>query len=270
MDALAVDAQLTAHRAETKYLLSAEHAKALARELSRRIASHRHRGQGANELPAAQHHVTTIYFDTTSRTLYRAARSSEQHLKLRAKEYYDVHRELTETATDPRQLVRYQPVVWLEIKQRDGAHTGKQRIALPKADVPIFLDRGVVTPAMQALAEPAVLRALADLCTSCGEPLRADCLVNYRRTAWQDDAAGLRVTIDTGLASFAPPADLWTRDFALVRETLGEPAAVEDRRVLEVKCRGDVPGWLETFLASRQIRAAAFSKFETASSAVHG
>ena len=43
----------------------------------------------------------------------------DSHLKLRAKEYYDLHPELTETATDARQLVRFQPILWLELKHKD-------------------------------------------------------------------------------------------------------------------------------------------------------
>jgi hypothetical protein len=278
MKAQQIDEQMTAHRREAKYLVSPEQARAVARELDRRLEPHRHRGEGANRLPHAQHYVTTIYFDTASRALYRAARgSAASHLKLRAKEYYDLHPGLTETATDPRQLVRFQPVLWLELKSRDGAHTGKQRIGIPKRDLPAFFASGTITPAMVAIQEAAygrdahaVLEALAALSASCAEPLRADCLVNYRRTAWQDDAGQLRVTIDNQLAYFAPPADLWARDRALLRSTLGPPVAGERRRVLEIKTRGDAPGWLVDVLAGNAIRAEPFSKFEAASGALHG
>jgi hypothetical protein len=260
------DAAMTARRREAKYLVTADQARSLARELDRRIASHRHRGDGANTLPSAHHYVTTIYFDTASRALFRAAHGNEQHLKLRAKEYYDLHPDLTEIATDPRQLVRYQPILWLEIKERDGAHTGKRRIGIPKHDLPAFFERGEVSPDMTKVEARDTLEGLAALCARCREPLRADCVVNYRRTAWQDDAIGLRVTIDTGLAFFAPPSDLFDRDFALVRPTLGVPVAVETRRVIEIKTHGEPPTWLAGLLD----QPVAFSKFEAASSAVHG
>lgn len=266
-----IDARMTAHRRETKYLVSPEQAKVVARAFNQHLESHRHRGEGANRLPAAQHYVTTIYFDTTSRALYRAAQTStESHLKLRAKEYYDLQPGLTETATDPRQLVRFTPVLWLEIKSKDGGHTGKQRIGIPKRDVPAFFGGGTITPGMVALQDRAVLDAVASLCASCAEPLVADCLVNYRRTAWQDAAGELRVTIDTGLAFFAPPADLWERGWALVRQTLGTPVATEGRRVLEIKCHGEQPRWLVDVLRDQEIHPVPFSKFEAASSAVHG
>jgi len=272
--ALALDARMTAHRREAKYLVTAERARRLSGELDRRLPPHRHRGAGANQLPAAHHYVTTIYFDTAARALFSAATGgSEHHLKLRAKEYYDLHPALTETATDARQLVRYQPVLWLELKQRDGAHTGKRRVGLPKVDIPAFFNEGRITEDMVRIQEAAygrvaqdVLAAVAALCASCGEPLRADCLVNYRRAAWQDERGDLRVTIDSGLAMFAPPADLWQRDWALVRQTLGKPVAVEPRRVLEVKSLGEPPAWVTELIGEPPV---AFSKFEAASRAVY-
>ena len=271
------DAQMTAHREEAKYLVSLEQARVVVRELDRRLDAHRHRGEGANRLPQAQHYVTTIYFDTPSRTLFQAASQSGSHLKLRAKEYYDLHPDLTETATDPRQIVRFQPILWLEIKSRDGVHSGKRRIGLPKRDVPAFFARGEVTPEMVQIQEAShgaearsVLEAVRDLCSSCSEPLRADCLVNYRRKAWQDAAGELRVTLDSGLAYYRPPDDLWDREWALLRSTLGTPVASAEHRVLEIKSRADQPAWLKELLQTQGIQLASFSKFEAASSAVHG
>lgn len=272
------DARMTAERREDKFLVPAAQARALAAVLDRHLDSHRHRGEGANTLPAAHHYVTTVYFDTASRALYRAATShAESHIKLRAKEYYDLHTDLAETATDARQLVRYQPVLWLELKHRDQAFTGKRRIGIPKQDVPAFFTEGRITTEMVDIQAEAygsdargVLDAVAELCARCAEPMRADCLVNYRRTAWQDPAGELRVTIDTGLAFYAPPTDLWSRSWALVRPTLGPAVASEARRVLEIKSRAALPGWLVDALAANHIRPAAFSKFEAASAAVHG
>src|ERR1041385_6401132 len=122
---------MTADRTETKYLVPTSFTRALADVLDRRPAPHRHVGEGANRLPEAQHHVTTIYFDTPSRAVFRSATSGGRHFKLRAKEYYDLHPGLTETATDPRQLVRYQPTLWLELKYKAAGTTSKQRLAIP-------------------------------------------------------------------------------------------------------------------------------------------
>ena len=272
------DARMTAHRRETKHLVTGEQARVIAAAVAAHLTPHRYAGPGASALPGAHHYVTTIYFDTPSRALFRAARASAaQHLKLRAKEYYDLHPDLTETATDPRQLVRYQPILWLELKEKDGAHTGKRRIGIPKVDVPAFFALGRVTAEMVRIQEDAfgaagrsVLEAVAALCAGCAEPLHADSLVNYRRTAWQDDGGELRVTIDSKLTFYAPPRDLWTRGWALVRETLGPPRGADSRRVLEIKSHGEPPRWLVDALAAARVEPVAFSKFEVAAGAVHG
>lgn len=273
-----IDARMTADRSELKYLLSAEQVRVVIAEVNRRLVVHRHRGDGANTLPGAHHFVTTIYFDTPSRALFRAATTSaESHIKLRAKEYYDLHPELMETATDVRQLVRYQPILWLELKHKEGAQTGKRRIGIPKRDVPAFFSSGTITAEMVAIQEQtygpearAVLAAVAALCASCAEPMRADCLVNYRRVAWQDPQGELRVTIDTQLACFRPPDDLWNRDWALVRSSLGSVVGVETRRVLEVKSHRAPPTWLTAVLERAHVEALRYSKFDVASIAVHG
>jgi hypothetical protein len=95
-------------------------------------------------------------------------------------------------------------------------------------------------------------------------------LVNYRRIPWQDEAGNLRVTLDLGLEFYAPPADLWQRRSALVRESLGRPAGTCSDAVLELKSRGDFPTWLDDLLTSVSARRVRFSKFESAATAVHG
>jgi VTC domain len=245
------DARMTAHRREDKYLVSADAAKRLIAAANQHLIAHRFRGDGANRLPGARHFVTTIYFDTAERELFSAARSSHNHLKLRAKEYYDLHPDLTELATNVADLVRFQPLVWLEIKHKDAAFTGKQRIGIPKRDLPAFFAEGKLSAAMIEVQEvafgaeaQAVLQAVAAVCASCRQPLAADCLVNYRRQAWQDDDGDLRLTIDHGLGFYRPPADLWQRRKALVRESLGPAVMMENRRVVEVKTRDAAPSWL--------------------------
>jgi hypothetical protein len=106
------------------------------------------------------------------------------------------------------------------------------------------------------------------ICTAFAEPLSAVCLVNYRRLSWQSEEGNLRVTFDRGLASYAPPADLWARRQALVRSALGAPAAQEASGVLEVKRRGAVPAWLADCLEQIGAAPVPFSKFVTAARAV--
>jgi hypothetical protein len=272
------DARMTAERDEVKYLVAPTEVARFSAAMARQLPHHRFTGEGANKLPRPRHFVTTIYFDTPSRHQFEASCADEgTNLKMRAKEYYDLHPSLAELATDPRQIVKYQPVLWLELKFKDGSRTGKRRIGIPKKDVPGFFAHGAITREMVELQQPtygaegeAVLREIAEYCGRYGEPFAADCLVNYRRLPWQDAEGNLRVTLDVGLEFYAPPADLWRRDHALVRETLGPARGRQDRAVLEIKARGAMPGWLEALLGDVRAERDKFSKFEAASRAVHG
>lgn len=265
------DAQMTAERREVKYLLPPGGARPLADALTGHLPRHRYRGIDANPLPGAQSFVTTVYFDTADRALFRAAGGHDPHVKLRAKEYYDLHPGLVETATDPRQLMHQRPVLWLEVKHRDGDQSGKQRVGIAKRDVPAFLAGGRlgVAPELDAAHGDQGLAAVAALCARFPAPMRADSLVNYRRLAWQADDGSLRVTLDVDVAFFAPPPTLWTHDRVLLREELGFAVARETSAVVEVKAQGTPPAWLTDVLASAQ-PAPAYSKFVAASYAVHG
>jgi hypothetical protein len=249
-------------------------------ELNRRLPPHRYQGEGANRLPDAHHFVTTVYFDTPSRSYFRAAEKDVEHnVKVRAKEYYDLHPSLAELATDPAELVRYQPWVWFELKRRDGTHVSKRRFRMRKRDVPAVFVEGRVTPDSFSVTEASdgegdaadALREIVDFCQKLEEPLSATCVVNYRRLSWQTPDCLLRVTIDLGLAFFAPPSDLWVRTKPLVRNSLGSIVETERRAVLEIKRQAGIPSWLGDELARTGVRAAPYSKFVMASRAVsHG
>ncbi len=272
------DDRMTSERDEAKYTVASDKVPLFAAAMSEHLPHHRFTGDGANKLPRPRHFVTTIYFDTASRHQYQASVSDAQHnLKMRAKEYYDLHPSLAELATNPMQMVRFQPVLWLELKFRDGAKTGKRRIGIPKRDVPAFFATGLVTPEMIDIQRPlygldgeAVLREIAAYCGRYDEPLRADCLVNYRRLPWQDQDGSLRVTLDVGIEFYAPPVDLWQRNHALLRETLGPPRGAAPGAILEVKTRAATPPWLADLLLQIGAVRNTFSKFEQASRAVHG
>jgi hypothetical protein len=270
------DEKMTAERQETKFLLPEGQILPMVQALNQHLEPHRYRGKGANPLPAAQHFVTTIYFDTPSRAHYRAARDSGvSNVKIRAKEYYDLHPGLIEIATDPSKFVRYQPALWFELKQRVGPRTLKQRFRLAKQDIPPIFGSGAV-PAerlarlLRAISPPAAVDEIARHCESLDEDLAADCVVNYRRLAWQDAEAELRVTIDLYLTVFDPPADLWTRRRAMVRSSLGPPLFVVRDAVVEVKGhQSEPPAWLSRSLALSGAHQTAFSKFSLASQVVH-
>ena len=275
------DERMTAEREETKYLVAPENLDALAAELTRRLPSHRFTGEGANGLPGPHHYVTTIYFDTPSRLLFRTAvKDFDRNVKIRAKEYYDLHPSLAELATDPTEIVRYQRWLWFELKRRDGTHTSKRRFRLRKQEVPGFFTHGRRTP--DSVAPPplgnepapaeldAELKEIVAYCQSLDEPLEATCLVNYRRLSWQSADAHLRVTVDLGLMFYAPPPDLWTREHALVRNTLGAPRGGQNKAVLEIKRHASLPAWLDGALDRAGVQPMPFSKFESASRVVAG
>jgi hypothetical protein len=107
-------------------------------------------------------------------------------------------------------------------------------------------------------------------CQSLNEPLRASTVVNYRRLSFQDLKGELRVTLDLSLAFYLPPGDLWTREQALLRSTLGNPGGALKAAVLEVKRRAENPPWLAALLARTGVTEVSFSKFVAATQAVYG
>ncbi|TPV92386.1 MAG: VTC domain-containing protein [Myxococcales bacterium FL481] len=276
---------ITADRRELCYRLTTRD----ARTVSNVVAQHlpRHRFAHGDGLPPsqAQSYITTVYFDTAARDVARACTRGDTSLKLRTKEYYEYFPSMTEVATDTQQLVFGARVLWLETKRRIGQRTTKNRFGVPKADLLAFFRDSRITEEMVGIqmaeygdAAEDVVADLAELCRPYDSPLRADCLVNYRRRAWQDPHAKLRVTIDSQLAFYLPPDDLWQRADALTHDDLGTPVARFDGCVLELKSRGPHPSWLTALLAEVAVQPArlptqpqlAFSKFLAGTIAVRG
>jgi hypothetical protein len=260
---------ITASRAELKYQIDGTRVADFLGGVLKHLRPHRFRGEGVSTLPDAHHYSTTIYFDTPSRALLEASRRDFcRNYKIRVREYYDLHSSLTELATDPTQIVRYQPWLWFELKRRHGDHTTKHRLRLPKAEVPGFF-RGASSLAPTSVDERADLAAIQAAMDELGEPLEASVLVNYRRLAFQDATETLRVTLDLELAFYAPPEDLWTRERALVRGTFGTPRERARNGVLEIKHRGPLPAWLSDALARAQVEPEQSGKFLRAGRAVY-
>ena len=57
---------ITHNRVELKYKVSPGHAASFMRALASHVSEHRFEGEGANRLPRARHHVTTVYVATKS------------------------------------------------------------------------------------------------------------------------------------------------------------------------------------------------------------
>lgn len=268
---------ITDNRIENKYRIAPSRTAQFIATVTAHLDQHHFSGKGGNPLPRARHYVTTVYFDTPSRALYRAVAHDESNMKIRAREYYDLHPELLENVTNARDIVRYTPVLWIELKAKTDGRTRKRRIGIPKTDVASFFERGEVSAAMREIQLQAsgaqgddFIAELLRIRERFSEPLGPSCIVNYRRTAWQNQDSTLRVTLDQKLACFAPSAGLFTSEAPLVRESLGTPAYEEPKHVVEIKVRGSVPEWLESLVRSSNADLSSFSKFVTASSAVHG
>lgn len=261
------DTAMTAEREETKYLVPHAALERVRAALDHHLVRHRFTGKDANRLPDAQHFVTTIYFDTASHTqLTRAEEDPRNNVKVRAKEYYDMHPSLAEVATSPEEIVHCRPWLWLEIKQRSGDRTEKWRCRVGKREVLSILDGTSDAADVAASSERG---RIAQQCRVLGADMTASCLVNYQRMAWQDPSAKLRVTLDFDVAFYAPPQDLWSRSFALLRSTLGPARAVEPWLILEVKSRGEIPAWLSTVLSASHAHESGFSKFVRAGRALY-
>lgn len=271
-DAASADAAITAEREETKYLVERAELSGLVREISARLPAHRFTGEAANRLPGAEHFVTTIYFDTASRSYFRASQQSQHsNLKIRAKEYYDLHPSLAELATEPEQILRYQPWLWFELKRREGLVTSKRRFRFPKAAAATLFEQRLAPDLPSASPEErADAEALIAHVRAQSESVAPSALVNYRRLSFQNPDGTLRVTVDLGLSFFAVPGDLFRRARPLSRSELGKPVGVEPRAVVEVKQRGPLPPWLAAALKAAAGAPATFSKFVAASGALHG
>lgn len=271
------DAAMTADRMEHKFLLPRAEAIELVGELNTRMKRHRFAADGALPLPNARHYITTVYFDTPEHVMYRRALASPwSNIKLRAREYYDQHPDLVETATDSSQIYRYHPLLWLELKERSGARTSKQRIGIPKVQVEQFL-RGHLRDSQadwesDASADglelesgefpDADMRArLIEFIAAEKQPFGVTCVLNYRRAAWQGAEDTVRVTLDSDIAVFRGEADLLTSKGPLVRERLGDAVHVEPGFIAEVKLRGEPPSWLREWLISSGPRAMGGGKF---------
>lgn len=284
------DALMFAERAEHKYFLSPAHARAFVDGVTQQIGEHRFRGLNANTLPRPVHYVTTLYFDSASREIATACAQGNDNVKLRAREYYDEHPDLTEVVTSRSGVIRRDPLVWLEVKARIGASTRKVRFSLPSSEVSGFLCEGIIS--QETLAQQRstygpdadqVFQQITQLCTQTSGPLRPDCLAHYRRRAWQDPSGSIRITLDTRLSFYRAPVDMFSSPSTGGKESThvslrelvsGPPITRLSQYLVEVKLRGEQPQWLQALALSTKLEPArdggsTFSKFLAASRAVH-
>ena len=149
--AAARDAEIFADRSERKYFLRPQRAREFVDGLSGHLEVHRFRGDGASQIPRPVHFITTLYFDTHDRQVANSCRDGSENLKLRAREYYDEHPDLTELATTRGQLARCDKRIWLELKAKTEGRTQKIRFPMPVDEVAGFLAGGIVSQRAAAI-----------------------------------------------------------------------------------------------------------------------
>jgi len=255
-------------RTERVYFLSSQSAQAFVGGIEAHLRPHTFRP----DLDfSSAHYITTLYFDSDAQAIARSCERGDS-VKLRAREYYD--READDT-------VRREPFLWLEVKTREGSTTRKMRVGIPIAEVASFLQNGLITRRMIGLrhwlwgeSAEAIIDAISKLCRRTAEPLRPDCLVHYRRRAWQDPSEAVRVTLDSELAFYRAPLDIFKTSHSLSEALIGPPVRRLHQELVEIKIRGAPPAWLERLIQAGGLQPAGvgrrpFSKFIAASHAVH-
>jgi SPX domain protein involved in polyphosphate accumulation len=249
-------AALTRARRELKYLIPKTRLSDLTRTVSQHLPLHLLGNATDSTPPLSDQAVTTVYFDTEERDLFRAADGTEHNIK------------------HEREGGGYDEIVWLELKLRNGDQTSKRRVALPKPDVQSFLETGSRSPAMGVIARAVpgtdeILDELFSFVRDFGKALRPACIVNYVRCAWQATDGSVRVTIDRDVAFFPASLNQWRRQDLTERKSLGPPAGTEPSCVIEIKTHGEPPAWLDAALASCEARRVDYSKFVSAMRALY-
>lgn len=188
--------------------------------------------------------ITSCYYDTPQLDDYWSAADGDfakQKLRLR---WYG----------DP--IDRYGGV-WLEIKSRDGARSGKWRQRYPLSDLDVTGTNplGVTLPSQAELA-PLLREAVAETGASLPPTLRPTALIRYQRTRWQSRDGALRASLDSEIRIASPNApQLW---LPLVGDA-----------VLELKSDGELPPQI-AHLARLGLRRSAHSKYALAIERLHG
>jgi len=264
-------AGLTADRNEDKYLLPAARARAFTRNLAVLLPPQRSAGGRI----WAEQRVTTVYLDTDARDLYRAAVSTPAHVKVRARAYRDARSGRPARGSGVDLAPTNRSLVFVELKIREGQRSRKRRACVQQGEVARFFEQLEIAPDARDLGPEdrreldAIGVELRRMRAQLGR-LSASCVVSYRRIAFEQPGAQLRITLDRELCAFAPPAALWSSAAPPAHEGAGRPPLEERACIVEVKSRGPLPAWLDPLLVRHDAIAVEYSKFVAASRAVHG
>jgi SPX domain protein involved in polyphosphate accumulation len=255
-------------RSERVYFLARERVDEFVDSVGEHLGLHEFEPSASGVYDPAAHYVTTLYFDSPLHDIAIACEAGGDNVRLRTREYHDRR----------GAKIRHEPLVWVELKARSGDRTRKRRFALALDEAGSLLEEGVISPRLGIFqrAQPShsatLLAEIAELGTRTRGPLGPDCVVRYRRRAWQDSDERIRITLDTELSYHRPPARPFVDGRPLV-ERLGPACARLPQALVEIKLRQTAPAWLDELTEPLALAFAGkhtFSKFVAASLAVHG
>jgi hypothetical protein len=267
---LAPTSAMFAERSERVYFMARERVDQFIAGVGAHLGLHAFDSSLGGVHDPAAHYVTTLYFDSPLRDLASACEAGGDNIRLRTREYHD----------RGSQGARFEPFVWMELKARTGERTRKRRFGIPLDEVNGLLGSGVISSRLLLMsvarshwAPAELLEEIVELGARTRGPLGPDCVVQYRRHAWQDDEERVRITLDTELSYHAaPPQPFNGRPLC---ERLGPTIGRLAPALVEIKLRRECPDWLDA-LADQLVLTPAyagrhtFSKFVAASQAVHG
>ena len=222
------EGEVTRLRREFKRVMGRDEAVALCTRLSASLGGY---------LPPPTR-ITSVYFDKPGYPLtMRALGTPNDCLKVRTKEYSpDVG------AGGVQRVV-------LEVKRERNGVTQKRRVWVPRAQLGHVLRGGVRL--LPLIAGGSLIPALA---------------VTYQRHVYQCSRAW-RVTVDRDIGFHRITSELALGEMTLSAERLGEPLALDERVVVEVKHLGEeLPEWIAALNPGRE---PAYSKFAEGMARVH-
>ena len=212
-------------RVETKYLLTAAQASAVAEGL---------RERGFRRADFGSPRVQSLYYDTADHALIRASLERPGYKeKLRLRAY-----------GEPGTI----SMSYLEIKKKYLGVVYKRRTALPLQDAAEGLASGI-------LPETAGQVGREILWMNSRYGLRPAAVIAYDRDAWScGKEPGVRVTFDRNLSFRDRDPDLNSR-------APGRLLIPGDMRLMEIKTGGAYPLWLTRLLREAGARRTHFSKY---------
>jgi len=216
-------------------------------------------------------YVTTLYFDTRNRDFFRRAdRNYDDNVKIRVKEYfYTLPPSSDGSGARLNGAVRSyktSPICYVELKQSAGGMVIKKRFGFPKSDLPLLFGGQDVWPILLKMTPPEEVGSLREVYRELHRymelySIEITSIVSYRRTVYQESEEHLRVTFDDQLAVYHPVPGLYKGAEALTPEVLGTPIRTSSSVILEIKCPGAYPVWLEKAMQYHSTRR--LSKFTT-------